>query len=171
MTRPRARHRLRGVAAVLPAVTRKLLRERGFTEPGVITDWPAIIGKSLAEHTCPERLSRDGTLRVRVAGALATELKHLEPQIVERIATYYGYRAVTRLALVQGPLPPSGRRRTRTLRPLDEAEEEALAARLDGVSDPGLRRALHALGRAVYGSASSSGRGEEDDTEPASHTP
>lgn len=171
MTRSAVRRGPRGVAAVLPAVTRKLFRERGFTEPGILTDWPAIAGESLAEYACPERLSRDGTLRVRVAGALATEFKHLEPQILERIATYYGYRAVNRFVLVQGPLPPSGRRRTRTLRPLDEAEEKALADSLEGVLDPGLKRALHALGRAVHGSTSLSESGEKDEPESGDHTP
>ena len=81
---------------------------------------------------------RGGTLHVRVgSGALALELQHLEPVVIERINTYFGYRAVERLKLVHGPLPaPRGRapRRRRRRRPRDEARAEALVA---GIEDAG----------------------------------
>ena len=47
----------------------------------------------------------DGVLQVRVAGPLAVELQHLAPQVLERVNTYLGYRAVTQLKLSRGVLP------------------------------------------------------------------
>ncbi len=117
-----------------------------------MSDWPAIVGPNLAEQTCPERLGRDGTLRVRVAGPLATELQHLAPQIIDRIATYFGHRAVSRLTIVQGPIPRRESARLRTPRPLDGDEEAALESDLAETADPRLRAALETLGRAVIGS-------------------
>ena len=83
---------------------------RGFSRAEILIRWPAIVGAGLARHACPERLTAPrraggGTLRVRVEGGFATELQHLETEVIERINSYFGYRAVARLALVQGPLP------------------------------------------------------------------
>ncbi len=151
----------RALAATMPKVTRALFRARGFAEAGVLTDWPDIVGRPLADHTSPERLGRDGALEVRVGGGWALELKHLEPMVLDRIATYFGYRAVTRLKLVQGPLPPRpSRRRRRRVRPLDASEAEALRARLAGTGDAGLRAALERLGRAVVAGVDDDADGE-----------
>ena len=56
----------RALAATMPKVTRALFRARGFAESGVLTDWPDIVGRPLADHTSPERLGRDGALEVRL---------------------------------------------------------------------------------------------------------
>ena len=54
-------------------------------------------------------------MHLRVAsGGLAMELQHFEPVLVERINAYFGYPAVARVKLIQGPLPaPAGGRRRR----------------------------------------------------------
>ncbi len=139
----------RALAATVPKVTRALFRARGFAEAGVLTDWPDIVGRPLADHTSPERLGANGTLHVRVSGGFALELKHLEPLVLDRIATYFGYRAVTRLKLVQGPLPSRPSRRRRRVRALGADEAEALRAELADTDDAALRAALERLGRAV----------------------
>ena len=138
----------RSLAAALGKVTAKAYKKRGFAAPSVVNEWPAIVGPALARGTLPERLGRDGTLRVRVAGPVATELQHMEPQILERIAQYFGYRAVRRLAFVRAPLaapraappPPPA---------LSPVPAEALAAAERGTRDARLREALTSLGRAV----------------------
>jgi hypothetical protein len=141
----------RALAAALPAVTKALFRERGFAESGVLHDWPDIVGQALAAHTAPERLGRDGTLDVRVSGGWALELKHLEPLVLERIATYFGYRAVTRLAITQGPLPPRPKKKTRRAKILSPEDAKSLEASLADTDDPALRKALERLGREVLG--------------------
>lgn len=126
-----------------------MLRGRGFTETGVLTDWPDIVGRPLADFTSPERLARDGTLYLRVSGGWALEVTHLEPALLDRIAGYYGYRAVTRLSLMQGPLPVRAQPRHPKIRALSADEEAALAVSLDDAGGPKLRAALEGLGRAV----------------------
>ena len=142
----------RALAVLLPKLTKPAYRARGFAEAGVLNDWPDIVGRPLADFTAPERLSRDGALEVRVDGGWALELQHLEPLVLDRIASYFGYRAVTRLAIVQGPLPrrvkPPRRHRPRIL---SKAEEAALRQDLAATEDAGLRAALERLGREVLG--------------------
>src|SRR5215475_13317525 len=122
---------LLSLAVTLPKVTRRTLGRHGLAEGGLVTDWAAIVGQTIAERSLPLRLSftggerREGTLHVRVSGALALELQHLEPQVVERINGYFGYRAVARLRIHQGPVPNlSEPRRPPAGPPTAEAEAE-----------------------------------------------
>jgi hypothetical protein len=71
--------------------------------------------------------------------------------LLERINGYFGYRAVIRLALVQGGAPPEAGSVPPPLRPLEPAEHQALDRRLDGIADPTLRDALRRLGTAIIG--------------------
>jgi hypothetical protein len=127
---------------------------RGFAGTRVVSEWASIVGEHLAERSLPERVvrssggERGGTLHVRIAGgALAVELQHLEPLIIERINTYFGYQAVTRLKLKHGPLPELKRERSvRVLAPADEAVIDHLVLPID---DPDLRDALRDFGRSL----------------------
>ena len=144
---------IRHLAGFLPRLTRAALGRRGFAEGGIVTDWAAIVGPDLAAGSLPERLSfapgarRDGTLQVRVTGVLALELQHLEPVVIERINGYFGYRAVARLKIRQGPLP-RGRTRPAPLPP-DPAVAREVDEAVAGVADPLLRAALAGFGRAL----------------------
>ncbi len=157
---------LLGLAVASAKVTRAAFRRRGFAEARVLTRWPAIVGDELAACSCPERLSfppgrgTGGTLHLRVAGGFATELQHLAPLVVERINTFFGFPAVARLTMTQGPLPAPARAGRRRGRPLHEAEEAALGDSVAGTADPELRAALCELGRKVAASHPEPARAE-----------
>lgn len=163
-TRPGTRGPRR-LAAALSKATRATFRRRGFAHAGVLSRWPEIVGEELATMSCPEKLSfppgrgDGGTLQVRVAGGFATELQHLEPLVIERINTFFGYAAIGRLALKQGPLPAP--RQARGLeRALGRAEQEALGARVAATADQGLKSALLELGRRIAASLPAAERRE-----------
>ena len=142
-------HPSRPVAYTLHKVTEKIYRKRGFASAGVLDNWPAIVGKDLARHTVPERLGAGGTLRLRVDGPLTTEIKHLEPQILERIASYFGYRAVNRLSLIQVPLENIQVEKSRPVRTLDSNSAKTLADTIRGTRNADVKQALARLGEAV----------------------
>jgi hypothetical protein len=139
----------RPLASALHKVTEKIYRKRGFASAGVVDNWPAIVGEELARHTSPERLGGDGTLRLRVDGPLATEIKHMEPQILERIAGYFGYRAVNRLALIQAPLEKPPLEKPATARALDSDSAKTLAETIEGTRNADVKGALARLGKAL----------------------
>lgn len=147
------------LAATLPRVTRRTLGRHGLAEGGLIADWSSIVGAMIAERSLPLRLSfiggerREGTLHVRVSGALALELQHLEPQILERINGFFGYRAVGRLRIHQGPVPVERSTRREPLPPLAPATEAEIGSLVAEVEDEGLRQALQELGRSLRRSA------------------
>ena len=145
---------LRAIAAEIPRVAGVALGKRGFGEAQLVTHWDTIMGPELAEKLSPERLSfargerRAGTLRLRVASAFALEAQHLEPVIIERINGFFGYAAVARIVLVQGP-PLHAPQAAPVARPLTTSEQHALETQLESIADPALRQALTRLGAAV----------------------
>lgn len=148
---------VRHLAGLLPRLTKAALGKRGFAEGGIVADWPDIVGPELAAVSLPERLAfpkgarRDGILHVRVAGALALELQHLEPVVIERINGYFGYRAVAHIRIRQGPIPRPRARGTPAAVPLDPAAARAVDSAVADIADPQLRAALAGLGRALRG--------------------
>ena len=77
-------------------------------------------------------------------------MQHAAPQVVERINTYFGFRAVRRLKLVQAPLPPAPAPPAPPQeRPLAPAEQEELQAAVAEVDDRPLQEALLGLGRSL----------------------
>jgi hypothetical protein len=145
----------RALAATLPKVTKPALEKHGRAYASLIGEWTNIVGPALAEVSLPEKLAaaRDrtggGVLTVRVAGAAATELQHLTPQILDRINTYLGFAAVSRLKLVQAPLPGPQRRPPRRPPPLSAEARKAVAAAAAPVADPALHAALIRFGESI----------------------
>ncbi len=131
-------------------IAAKSFDARGLAAAGIITEWSAIVGEAVAAYSWPDRLRRDGTLRVCVSGPVAVELQHLETQILDRIATYYGYRAVTRLVYVQAAPVRAAPREDRRPAPVTDSAQAARVENTVGETrDRALRGALRALGRAV----------------------
>jgi hypothetical protein len=116
--------------------------------------WSAVAGSDLAAQTWPQKLGRDGALRLLVVPGFALDLQHRAPLVIDRINIFFGRAAVTRLVLVQSPMPLAGpglsgpeSRAPAADRAGDDAS--ALDSRLAGVDDPELRAALAGLGDLV----------------------
>ncbi len=149
---------VRTLATLMPKLTRPILGRRGFAEASVITEWATVVGSELAGNSQPEKLvfapgeRIGGVLHVRVAGGVATELQHLEPQVVERINGYFGYRAVSRLKLLHRPPAKLTDSQTKATASASDAVQQAELPKirqLDEIEHTELRRALEKLGQAV----------------------
>jgi len=151
---------MRALAATLPKITKAILEKGGRDYAAVIADWAEIVGPSLAQSSLPEKLAKrrisesgadisGGVLTIRVSSGAAMEFQHREPQILERINAYLGHRAVTRLKLVQAPLPMVRRSGPPAAPALAPTEEAAVASAVAGVADSDLQSRLARFGRAV----------------------
>jgi len=152
------RGRLRLVGETLPKIAARALGRQGLGEAQLIAQWEAIMGAELARETLPVKLSfpaggrRHGVLRLRVTPAAALSVQHREPQILERVNGFFGYGAVARLALQQGPLPAPPQRKSEP-RPLTPGESAGLTDRLAQLPDSSIKSALLRLGAAILGSS------------------
>lgn len=138
-------------------IAKPAMRRRGFSDRTLIEHWASVVGPQLASLSQPMRLSRKGmkqadgadatngggVLTVKVEGAMALEIQHLAPQIIDRLNEYYGYAAVAKLTIVQGPLYHAPRPDVPT--PPKPAEVETLARTMDDISSPRLKQALARL--------------------------
>jgi len=131
-------------------VTQKIFKKRGFSAAGVINDWQTIVGHTLAKNTIPERLSTNGILHLRVDAPLATEIQHLEPQIIEKIAGYFGYRAVTRIRIIRGPIENKREQSKRQDNNVTTSTtSKNIYEQLSNTQKPHIKSALHRLGKTV----------------------
>jgi hypothetical protein len=140
---------LHAVGLAVAQVAAPIVKKRGG---GVLvrlkSQWAAIVGPPWCDCAWPQALGRDGVLKLRAAPAAALELQHRAPLVIERINLFFGRPVVTRLALVQGPLPFAAAPAP-PAPPPDAEATAAVAELLTGIDDPQLRAALLRLGRAV----------------------
>jgi hypothetical protein len=148
---------LRALAESVGPLTAAFAGKPGFATARLLAEWPSIVGPHLAARSRPERIAgarhasseskAAGTLVVRIAsGPQALELQHQEPLICERINGFFGWRAVSRLRLVHGPIPPPPAPQPPS-RP--SADAATVDAAVTGIDDPGLEAALRALAARV----------------------
>lgn len=142
---------LRRLPDLLSKVLDPASRRRGLAQARVLTDWPMVVGQVLAARCQPVKLTgasrgHGGILHLHVAGSAALELQHSEPQLLERINSYFGYPAVARLRLVRAPLSLPRREPAAIPAPLDASARAEIEAVVQPVADDGLRAALAGLG-------------------------
>ena len=83
------------------------------------------------------------------SGSIAVELQHLEPVLLERINSYFGYKAVEKVRLIQAPLErPKQTRQNKLVEPDPEKLREISTA-LTEVDDPELKQSLEKLAKAI----------------------
>lgn len=112
------------LGALMPAITRPVFEKFGFQRAALLSEWDVIIGEPLSQFTAPEQIkwpkvhddhvgdetrkevrAREGaTLVIRVEGPVSLEVQHQSQQIIERINSYFGYRAVSQIRILQAPL-------------------------------------------------------------------
>ncbi|MDQ0470506.1 DUF721 domain-containing protein [Labrys wisconsinensis] len=162
MNKPRTARPL--AELVRPAIA-DALKAQGFAAADILTRWREIAGERLAAHSMPVRVlwpprpkaalpeaaPQPATLVLKVESAFALEVEMSATQLVERVNAVFGWRCIGKLRLRQGPVEAPSPRVPPRPRPLDAAGERALATRIAGVEDEGLRAALERLGRGVLG--------------------
>lgn len=138
-------------------------RKRGFASVDIIASWADIVGERYGTRVQPERLiwprrpdrtdpetpPEPATLVVHTDGATALMLSHDNSQVIERINTFYGWRAIGRIKILQKPVQVKRPPQARSLRPLTRSEEARLEQNLEGVENNRLREALKKLGAQV----------------------
>ncbi|MGH6832491.1 MAG: hypothetical protein ACRECM_05640, partial [Methyloceanibacter sp.] len=99
------------------------------------------------QETSPQRGHRGegAVLVLRVEGPRAIEVQHRSGQILERVNSYFGYRAVAEMRILQAPVMRKASRAPASAPPLDPDALPPSAS----IEDRGLRAALLRLGSAA----------------------
>lgn len=101
---------LYSISNIITPFAKEVLGKKGFIEVDIITNWNKIVGEELAKSTIPQKINfikdqrSNGTLHIEtISGAFALELQHKEKIVIEKINTYFGYNAVSKLKITQNP--------------------------------------------------------------------
>jgi hypothetical protein len=151
----------RPIGAFTAQALDRAARARGFATAALLSQWQAIVGADLAHFTMPDRVvwprrrddpdettahrgRRDegAVLVLRVDGPRAIEVQHRSGQILERVNSHFGYRAVSELRILQAPVM---RKPARPPAPPKSIDPEGLTVPGE-IEDRGLRAALLRLG-------------------------
>ncbi len=104
------------VGSFVAPVAGRALSRGGAVLSQLTCEWAAIAGPSLAAYTHPDKLTKaapepnssakapPSVLHLKVDPARALEVQYSTPQLIERINQTLGYRAVSALRIVQGPV-------------------------------------------------------------------
>jgi len=131
------------------------MRAKGFAQAEIVTRWPHIVGVELARSTVPQRLifprgERIGAkLVIRCESAFAPLLEHRTPHIIDMVNRYFGFGAVAKLEIKQGPMPTIKRRPAKQKRPLTAGENTSLTKLVGAGELSPLQEALKSLGEMV----------------------
>jgi hypothetical protein len=146
----------RSIAELTPQVGRTAFRRFGFVQSSVVTRWPEIVGPHHAKVCAPEAIrfapgeKRDGILQLVVLPAHAPLIQHVIPEIMERVNRFFGYKAVARVKLRQGPVNPPAAQAAAGPPSLKPIPIE-LGDSLRDIGDPELRAVLESLARSLGG--------------------
>jgi hypothetical protein len=148
---PLRSNRSRAVAELLPDVGRAAFRRFGFVQSAVVTRWAEIVGERHARFSAPESIRfphgerANGTLTLTVAGAHATMMQHIAPEIISRVNRFFGYPAVARVLIRQGEVT-----RPKLAMPLPAAPLPVeLSDSLRTIADPELKAVLSSLAAGI----------------------
>ncbi len=151
----------RSLADLAAGPVARLVGKRGMASGDIIAHWAEIVGTELAGCCVPDRIAwprpsgeedGDGTARregavlhLRVEGPRAIEVQHRAEEIIARVNQMFGFAAIERIRIQQGPLP----RREKGNTGIPARAKAAPAPASDAKDGGSLAAALERLGAAV----------------------
>lgn len=151
---------LQALSRTILPFAKSILGKKGFVEIDLIANWESVVGEELAGYSLPKRIDfkrgekTNGILYVMVpGGAFALELQHRENVILSKVNTYFGYRAVSQLKIIQNSElkldddEDKFKDKQKTL--VTKEEENYIKILSEEVENPALQEMLKKLGRSV----------------------
>jgi hypothetical protein len=154
------RNRPQPLSDLIGVVLKPAVERHGLATSEIIARWPEIVGQRFHRVTrpirvlwprrgplsTPEQQHEPGTLVICVESAHVLDVQYAAEALLERVNALYGYKAIGKLQLRQGPVA----RREETMRPRI-AEQAPRPEAIAAVEDVDLRKALEELGKGVAG--------------------
>ena len=155
-------HDLTSVSEVTLPIAKQILGPRGFMHMDLLTSWSNIVGENMARYSLPQKivfpkdLHSDGCLTIMVpAGAFAMEITQNEPQIIDKVNTYFGYPAIKKIKILQNGAPQDfllGKKPINKIKKsvVTDKEESYITEITKDIKQLELRKIIADLGRAVF---------------------
>ena len=145
----------KAISDLMPQIGRPAFRRFGFVQSSIVSRWPEIVGETHAKVCAPEMIrfppgeKSDGILELVVLPAHAPLIQQVLAEIMERVNTFFGYRAVARIKLRQGAVKPPVSKTASKSPPSLKPIPMELGDSLRDIGDPELRAVLESLARGL----------------------
>ena len=152
------RNKMKRLSTMIDPMLGPSAKARGFAIGRIVSHWPDIVG-DMSSWCRPDAVSfprdthTDGTLRLQIASGRGPQAQAMSDVIIDRVNANFGYRAISRISLVQTLSTPlkSANSKPRLQLHQDRHDIWALDEKLKDVKSPELRAALRRLGSPIDG--------------------
>ena len=150
------------IGETLSKINKLYLGKFGKIEFLIFSKWPQIVGKFFADHSEPDKISRItedfnefdepvfiNYLHVRVAPAAAIEFQHYKDTIIEKINSFFGYKAIADLRLEQNFTPKVQGNNKPNNRKISKEEKKMIENEIEVIHDEELQKSIVNLGASI----------------------
>mgnify|MGYP001301870848 CR=1 FL=1 len=153
------------VSDCLSKVNEKLLSKFGKVEYIISTKWKAIVGDFFSNYSEPLKVTsiqknvkdfneshKDKILHVNVSPAAALEFQHLKNKILEKINSFFGYKAINGIKIHQKMIgkKPSDLKKLRNEKKINLNEKKTkILNTIEKINDKELEKSLFNLGISI----------------------
>jgi hypothetical protein len=152
------------IGDTLSKINKNYSSKFGKIEFLILSKWTQIVGSFFADHSEPDKISRiteefnefdepiyKNFLHVRVSPAAAVEFQHYKDTIIEKINSFFGYKAIADLRLQQNFIPEKKTTRDINLFDQDISEEEkaSIKSEIGNIKDKDLENSIVNLGASI----------------------
>ena len=141
----------RPIGMCLPETIKHLIKKRGFSSGEIIKYWTEIVGKKLAKHSVPIKIKNGfknregGILEIKVDGPMALDFQLMEEQIVEKINSFYGFRAIHKIRILQDLVSSNSVTKKHKKPSLSRKTEKHIQEKLANIENNTIKNALKSL--------------------------
>jgi len=152
------------IGDTLDKVNKVFSNKYGKIEFLILSKWPQIVGSFFAEHSEPDKISRltedfdefdqpifKNFLHVRVSPAAAVEFQHYKDTIIEKINSFFGYKAIADLRLQQNFIPK--KKNEQSLKSVNfettDNEKKLIKREINNIKDKELEKSIVNLGLSI----------------------
>ena len=152
------------IGETLTKVNKNFSGKFGKIEFLILSKWTQIVGSFFADHSEPYKISRiteefnefdepiyKNFLHVKVSPAAAVDFQHYKDTIIEKINSFFGYKAISDLRLQQNFIPEKKTTKDVNFLPQDISEEEKISIKkqIDQIKDTELEKSIVNLGASI----------------------
>jgi hypothetical protein len=103
---------MKDIKGIVNRVIQPIAKKHGIVHGKIILDWEKIVGPQYAQYCSPTKVTfrqgyrTFGTLHLKVNPSHALLVSHSKDLVLEKINTFFGYKALSDLRMIQVPFTP-----------------------------------------------------------------
>ncbi len=130
----------------------------------ILSKWPQIVGTFFADHSEPDKISRvteelneigqpifKNFLHVKVSSAAAVDFQHYKDTIIEKINSFFGYKAITDLRIQQNFIKKEtiNKLKINNENTISNKEKQLIRNEIKGIKNKELEKSIVNLGASI----------------------